>query len=258
MKDIAASKSISRLPYSIGYFAVHLCRSWTTQAPLMHKENRNTGVKQVCKGAPQHPHARNGETEPENGLASLLHFPLYLAACCWTVSDSVQLGESRLRPGTLPLWGSSRGSLQGIRGDPVYQPSSRVREESRRAMPLSPVTSSKCTVRANARLLLGIHMQVVSGVLKSTRHNCPSDSRQRDERNEGASKMLSFLSIQQSPPDFASSSIECKDFHSCVPMLVFLNVSLLGRWVILSLVLFFYATQPLLVCFCAAASVAGS
>lgn len=150
MKDIAASKSISRLPYSIGSFAVHLCRSWTTQAPLMHKENRNTGVKQVCKGGPQHPHARPGETEPGNRLASLLHFPLYLAACCWTVSDSVQLGESRLRPGTLPLWGSSRGSSQGIRGDPVYQPSSRVREESPRAMPLSPVTSSKCTVRTNA------------------------------------------------------------------------------------------------------------
>lgn len=157
----------------------------------MHKENRNTGVKQVCKGGPQHPHARPGETEPGNRLASLLHFPLYLAACCWTVSDSVQLGESRLRPGTLPLWGSSRGSSQGIRGDPVYQPSSRVREESPRAMPLSPVTSSKCTVRTND---FGIYMQMFSGMLKSTRLNCPSVSRDRDERTEGASKMLRFHS----------------------------------------------------------------
>lgn len=112
----------------------------------MHKENRNTGVKQVCKGGPQHLHGRNGETEPEKGLSSFLQFPLYLVACCWTVNDSVQLGESRLRPGTLPLWGSSRGSLQGIRGDPVYQPSSRVQKESRHAMRLSPVMYLKCTV----------------------------------------------------------------------------------------------------------------
>lgn len=113
----------------------------------MHKENRNTEVKQVCKGGPQHLRGRNGETEPEKGLSSFLQFPLYLVACCWTVNDSVQLGESRLRPGTLPLWGSSRGSLQGIRGDPVYQPSSRVQKESRHAMRLSPVMYLKCTVR---------------------------------------------------------------------------------------------------------------
>lgn len=115
----------------------------------MHKTNRNTGVKQVLTGGPQHLHSRNGEVEPGKGVSSFHQSLLYLVACCWTVNASVQLGESRLRPGTLPLWGSSRGSLQGIRGDPVYKPSSRVQKESRPAMRLSPVTYLKCTVRTN-------------------------------------------------------------------------------------------------------------
>lgn len=63
-----------------------------------------------------------------------------------TVSSSVQLGESRLRPGTLPLWGSSRGSLSGTRGDPVCQPSSRVGRESHRAMGLSHAMFLPCMV----------------------------------------------------------------------------------------------------------------
>lgn len=112
----------------------------------MHKKNGNTGVKQVCTGGAQHLHSRNGETEPRKGVSSFLQSPLYLVACCWTVNAP---GESRLRPGTLPLWGSSRGSLQGIRGDPVYKPSSRVQKESHPAMRLSPVTYLKCTVRTN-------------------------------------------------------------------------------------------------------------
>lgn len=149
LKITSAVKSISSCFFSVGYFEVHLCPTWTTQAPLMHKINRNTGVKQVCTGGPQHLHSRNGEIEPRKGVSSFLQSLLYLVACYWTVNASVQLGESRLRPGTLPLWGSSRGSLQGIRGDPVYQPSSRVQKESRPAMRLSPVTYLKCTVRTN-------------------------------------------------------------------------------------------------------------
>lgn len=51
---------------------------------------------------------------------------------------------------------------------------------------------NKCSL---TRLLLGIHMQkMFSGVSKSTWHNCPSVSRDRDERTEGASKMLRFNS----------------------------------------------------------------
>lgn len=128
---------------------MHLCPAWTSQAPLMHKKNSNTGVKQVCTGGPPYLHSRNGEIEPRKGVSPFLQSPLYLVACCWTVKASVQLGESRLRPGTLPLWGSSRGSLQGIRGDPVYKPSSRVQKESRPAMRPSPVTYLKCMVRTN-------------------------------------------------------------------------------------------------------------
>lgn len=52
LKITAAAKSISSCSFSIGYFEVHPCPTWTTQAPLMHKKNRNTGVKQVCTGGP--------------------------------------------------------------------------------------------------------------------------------------------------------------------------------------------------------------
>lgn len=147
---IAAVKCISWCCHPVGYFAVHRFSTWPTQAPLMHKKNRNTGVKQVCIGGPQHLRSKNGDTEPGEGVWSSLQFCLYLVSCSGRVNDPVQLGESRLRPGTLPLWGSSRGSLQGIRGDPVYQPSSRVQGGSRHASPLSPVMFSKCTVRTNA------------------------------------------------------------------------------------------------------------
>lgn len=57
--------------------------------------------------------------------------------------------ETRLRPGTLPLWGSSRGSLLGTRGDRVCRrcTSSRVGRESHHDMGPITVTSSLCMVR---------------------------------------------------------------------------------------------------------------
>ena len=59
--------------------------------------------------------------------------------------------ETRLRPGTLPLWGSSRGSLLGTRGDRVCRrcTSSRVGRESHHDMGPITVTSSLCMVRTH-------------------------------------------------------------------------------------------------------------
>lgn len=109
--DIAVVEMISWCFCPLGYFEMPLYAPWSTQAPLMHDKQRHTGVIQVCIGDPQHPYSRKGQTEPGKGFSSFSRSPPCPVAHCWTVSNSVQLGESRLRPGTLPLWGSSRGSL---------------------------------------------------------------------------------------------------------------------------------------------------
>jgi hypothetical protein len=97
--------------------------------------------------------------DAEVSISRRLHFPVITAPGEAKLTEGNRTTQvvrepslvTRLRPGTLPLWGSSRGNLLGTRGDRVCQRwiSSREGRGSHHGMEPITVTCSLCTVKTH-------------------------------------------------------------------------------------------------------------